>query len=42
MNSGINQGQLSAAMHAIVQEFRNHLLTGGTTSGGDDNPGGIE
>ncbi|MCR5433974.1 MAG: hypothetical protein K6F20_06225 [Bacteroidaceae bacterium] len=28
MNSGINQGQLSAAMHAIVQEFRNHLLTG--------------
>lgn len=28
MNSGINQGQLAAAMHAIVQEFRNHLLTG--------------
>ena len=28
MNSGINQGQLSAAMHAVVQEFRNHLLTG--------------
>ena len=27
MNSGINQGQLSAAMHAIVQEFRNPLLT---------------
>lgn len=28
MNSGINRGQLAAAMHAVVQSFKNFLLNG--------------
>lgn len=28
MNSGINRGQISASMHAVVQTFRNFLMNG--------------